>query len=231
MNLDLDVRVPSSGEPRRVDCAGIQILFERSMRGVRVVALESDPIWKAVLGLPETGVIRIAPRLPRHPLEWELESRVLLVPGGRVRGWLKVPVLLHLFWVEPGRDPLPLAVLPDASLKTGWREEGGYFHPWSAPLSEGPWGGRTLPSRRCWVRVVLEQSSEGGPEAFPIERLGLHFEGLSPKRLRGDLIGPCVRWTRGPGGGQRLRLLPEWGNGDLPQRPIRSAVRKEAAPR
>lgn len=208
MHVDLRFEPPAAGRTQRLELAGVQWLVERARGGVRVVALDGEPLWKAILGLPAAGRLSVFARFPAAPLEWEPSHPLLLAPGGALRGWLVVPLVCGLAWIGADGTERELALLPDPELKQGWREEDGYFHPWRSGLGDGPRGRRALPARRAFCRLAV---LNGGREVERIARLRLPLAGAEPARSRAGLVGPCVRVGLGPRGGTRLRPLPGTG--------------------
>jgi len=203
MGFRLDAPVPSVGRPVRLELLGVQWLFERRAEGVACVAVEESLAYEGLLGLPEDGLLRIEPVLPRHALEVRITSNLVLAPGSRVKGWLALPVEQRISFVD-GDGAQQLLVLEESRLRTGWRDGSGYYHPWTSGFHLQP---RKDLGRRAWVRTFIRNRAADVIEA---DLCRLALGDLDVEVLRGLAIGPGVHWSFGIGGGVRVRPVPRF---------------------
>ena len=202
MALSIDVPLPRSGAPTRLELGGLQWFFERTPNGVRGLALGAEPRWKGWLGLPEgEGQLRLSIRCPGWPLELGFEDEILLAPGGRLRAWVRFPVEQRVELVQGG-ECLELFRLPEEGLRTAWGENGGYFHPWKASLRVG-----TRPDPRhggpgLWCRIFL--ANQGGRTAR-VETLRLDAGEGGLREMGGLYLLAPLRWVFGAAGGPQRR--------------------------
>lgn len=210
MVLTLDVPVPSSAASCQAELCGVQWLLERRRDGVRCVAMDGEVLWEALLGLPEgRSLLRIRATVPRHPLEVELASETVLAPDGRVSGWIDAPLEFVLSVVDTSDETQEqeLHVLEDKQLRTAWREQEGYHHPWRVALRRKP----RKDARRMWLRMSIKNL---GREPWRPQRCRLLLYGQELRALRDLVLGPRVAWTSAADESVRLLPLPGSGSAD-----------------
>lgn len=204
MALKVEVPPPTSAKPVQVELCGVQWLLERRSDGVRCVATDGGVLWEGMIGLPGERVrLELEARPVQDPIELTLTSEVVLASGGRVRGWVTLPLELRLLACGAVGGTQELVALGDGELRTGWREEDGYYHPYQSALHRAPrreWSGR---SRVVWVRMFLENRGETSVRP---DRCRLDLSGHAMWLLRGLPLGPRVNWRFGDR--DELRVLP-----------------------
>ncbi len=205
MALSANVPLPAWARPVRCQLCGVQWVLERRADGVHCVASDGAVLWEGMLGLPENDAeltLEVMP--PRYPIELELESHIVLAPGGEVRGWIAVPLETRLLWSGAGAVD-ELVRLEPPGLRVGWRDGEGYHHPLVARLSKAP---RAERGERClWLRAYF---SNRGPETVRPQRCRLSLASIRLRRMRGVVVGPRVTWVFGIRGGVRVTELPGW---------------------
>lgn len=106
-----------------------QVVVERGRSGVTLLAHDGRAQRRWFVGAPEGGVLDLRVRVPRYPVQVRLLETVTLVPGGRLRGYVSVPLPHEVMWRGHNGSPLVVAELLPSGLKTAWvGGEDGYEH-------------------------------------------------------------------------------------------------------
>ncbi len=218
MLYSLDAPGPRLGEPLRLEFGGLSWLLERNRQGVHCrVQSDIDAApglrFEGLLGMPEEGCwLRFDAMAPAQPVELGITTDLALMPGGQVRGYLGLPLVLRLsaLTMEPRRvgeqvEGMELLRLPEPGLRLGWREREGYFHPWKSPLLARPGDGGPQDASRLWLRARLHNHSE---EVVRTRRCRIELEGLEARLLRRYAFAPAMDWSLGPRSTITFRHLP-----------------------
>lgn len=219
MLYSLDAPGPRLGEPLRLEFGGLSWLLERNRQGVHCrVRSEVDAAdevrFDGLLGMPEEGCwLRFDAMAPEQPVELSITTDLALMPGGQLRGYLGLPLILRLsaLTLEPRRadetvEGMELLRLPEPCLRLGWREREGYFHPWESGLLARPGEGGPRDASRLWLRTRLRNESE---EVVRTRRCRIALAGLEARLLRSHAFAPAMDWRMGPQGGITFRPLPD----------------------
>ena len=190
---------PREGRPVQLALGERQVVLERRFGGVLLVSHDGAQVTERVLGLPQGGGhLELEARPPDHPLELELTTDILLLGGGRVRGYLPLPVHWHLMF--HGLDgSVRLQSFAPPGLRLLWRdggERGGYALRCSAPLVARP-GGPVGDASLCWLPVRIQNR---GFSALRPPRLELR---VVPEELwvaRGRILARPRRFVLGVDG-------------------------------
>src|SRR5690606_8326669 len=123
--------LPALGARVRFSKGPLELVIERHHGGVCVLTPHSDAQKRHYLGIPPGGRLELHARPPEFRVRVRLLDRVTLAPGGRLRGYVVVPLPHRLiFRREDGRSEPLLDVVP-TELQTSWMGEGkdgGYLH-------------------------------------------------------------------------------------------------------
>jgi hypothetical protein len=214
LSVDLPVPVRGVAQVRLLD---FEWTLEARPDGLRCMAVADRVRFDGWLGVPAgTACLHVSALPPRFRVEVELESDLVLVPGGAIRGWFDVPLRQRL-WMRGGNGAEhELCVVEDPELRTGWREGEGYYHPWRSAWTSRP-GVPPVPAR-LWLRA---RAVNMGPAVARPRQLRLDLAGRELHLLRGLAIGPGIVWRLGREEEVELRRLPR-----IAARRPRAAVRE-----
>lgn len=129
--LRMTLPIPEVGASTRFVKGPLELHLEHHRGGLCLVLSDKDTPRRHFLGLPRRGVLELHVRAPEHRIRVRLEDRLTLAPGGRLRGYLRVPMPHRLVWRRlNGKAESLLEVLPQ-ELRTSWLgegPEGGYVY-------------------------------------------------------------------------------------------------------
>jgi hypothetical protein len=131
------VELPRPGQTVRVERGRLHLLLEHKRGGFLLVSHDGVHGRRYWLGLPSSGTLELRVRPPEHRILLQVQDMLCLAPGGRLRGYVAVPVLHRLVWVRPDGAAQPLVDLPSPDLQTAWLgegEAGGYAHSAASPF-------------------------------------------------------------------------------------------------
>jgi hypothetical protein len=131
------ITLPPLGETVRVERGRLHLLLEHRRGGYVLVTHDGVHSRRVWLGLPPRGTLELRVRAPDHRVQVQVQEMLCLAPGGRVRGYVAVPVLHRLVWVGPDGQAQELVDLPPPDLHTAWLgegERGGYAHSAASPF-------------------------------------------------------------------------------------------------
>ena len=135
--LRQEIALPPVGDTTRVERGRLHLLLEHRRGGYLLVSHDGVQSRRYWLGLPAAGTLELRVRAPEHRVQVRVHELICLAPGGRLRGYVAVPVLHRLVWVRPDGQAQPLIDLPPADLQTAWLGEGelgGYAHSAASPF-------------------------------------------------------------------------------------------------
>jgi hypothetical protein len=196
MHLELNhlepaaLRLPQAGESCRYRLGALELLLERGRGGYTLLAHDGarSRTWR--LGLDGGGSLWFACRLPRFPLRLRLRETVALAPGGRIRGYVTLPLVPQLLWRQPGEPDAALAELLPAELVAEWdAAHGEVAQQWQTPLLQ-----RLPPPgdlRVAFSPVVLRNPTK---EVQSPTNLPLRVADADLAVCRGHLLAPACRF-------------------------------------
>lgn len=191
------------GQSSRVRLGRLELVLEATRSGYALLCLDGQQARSWSLGLPPTGELRLACRAPRWPLAIALKDPLLVLPGGRVRGYVRVPLVPTLCFLPAIGDEVLVAELVPLELHAEWDEANGtcvqrctsaLLHRLPPPTGEAfavvPW----------WIRNDGRRLQS--PATLPLRlddrelrRCRDHLL-AAPRRLRFDDTGPVVTLPR-----------------------------------
>jgi hypothetical protein len=191
------------GQSARLRVGRLELVLEATRSGFSLLCLDGQQARTWTLGLPREGELRLGCRAPRWPLSVGLRDPLVLVPGGRVRGYVKVPLVPTLLWQREGGTALQVAELVPVELGAEWDEGSGSCilrctspllarlpPPSGEPCAIVPWA-----LRNDGTRVQ-------SPETLPLQLVDRELRRCrghllaTPRRLRFDDSGPVVTLVR-----------------------------------
>jgi hypothetical protein len=191
------------GQSSRVRLGRLEVVLEATRSGHSLLCLDGQQARTWSLGLPPTGVLRLAWRAPRWPLAIALKDPLLLLPGGRVRGYVRVPLVPTLWFERAEGEELVVAEIVPGELSAEWDQGSGTCvqrctspllarlpPPTGESLAIVPWSIRN-DSRRLQCPEVLSMRLEDRE----LRRFRNHLF-AAPRRLRFDDTGPVVTLPR-----------------------------------
>lgn len=124
--------LPEVGEECTFRKGPLELLLRRQHGGLCLITPNEGAQEKRhYLGLPDGGWLELHTRPPAFRVRIRLVDPITLAPGGRLRGYVRVPLPQRLVWCRAdGRQEALLDVVPQ-ELQTSWMGEGadgGYLH-------------------------------------------------------------------------------------------------------
>jgi hypothetical protein len=156
------VLLPPPGATARIERGHLHLLLEHRRGGYLLVTHDGVTSRRYWLGLPAAGTLELRVRPPDHRVHVQVQEMLCLAPGGRLRGYVTVPMLHRLVWVRPDGQAQAMIDLPPADLQTAWLGEGdlgGYAHSAASPFLADRRGVDT--EVRSLVPVSVHNASEG----------------------------------------------------------------------
>lgn len=179
---------PARGAATRVHVGRNELVLERTRGGESLLWSDGREARRFVLGLPSTGALGLELRAPRLPIELVLREALSLAPGGRVRGYVSLPLVPTLVFRDAPTRSRELVQLPPSELQAEWREDRGHCYRWATS-----WLWR-FPYRSGEPRAVLPLwVGNRGTELASPGRLTVDFEDQDLHELRGSLVLPPRR--------------------------------------
>ena len=132
-----EIALPAVGDTTRVERGRLHLLLEHRRGGYLLVSHDGVHSRRYWLGLPSAGTLELRVRPPDYRVQVQVQEVICLAPGGRLRGYVAVPLLHRLAWVRPDGQAQALVDLPPADLQTAWLGEGelgGYAHSAASPF-------------------------------------------------------------------------------------------------
>lgn len=127
--LTLPLPLPAEGEAVRVQKGPWQIVVERVRGGFTLLAHDGQVERRWFVGVPDGGGLVLRSRVPRYPVRVRLGESVTLAPGGRLRGYVGLPLSHEVMWSDPHGALMPVAAMVAPDLETSWLgEAAGYVH-------------------------------------------------------------------------------------------------------
>ncbi len=202
--LRMTMGIPREGERATFQKGPLSLLIESHRGGLCVrtphgndlpndqAADPRTPPKRHFLGLPKDGYLELAVRSPDYRVRVHLTDRLTVVPDGRLRGYLTVPLPHRLSWRRPdGRTDALLEVAPK-ELRTAWLGEGalgGYIHDAHSAFHIDRRGVRADTVALVPVVIINHSDHVLSPEVLTISILDRDIQELdgqiitSPRRL------------------------------------------------
>ena len=133
----MSVPLPQEGETTRIQKGALSLLLRRERGALCLVTRErphdggEEQEKLHYLGLPKHGELQLLARAPEYRVRVRVRDQLTLAPGGRIRGYVAVPLPHRLVWKKPNGRLEPLLDVLPRELKTSWLGEGaggGYIH-------------------------------------------------------------------------------------------------------
>jgi hypothetical protein len=159
---------PSPGSSVRVQFGGSELVLEASRGGHSLLWHDGRESRRFALGLDASGALSLAQRAPRQPLRLVVRETVTLAPGGRLRGYVQVPLVPTILWHPALGEARPLIELPSRELAAEWDDrEGTVMRCTSSLFVRFPMRG---PSVRATLQLRLTNPTSGvaSPAFVPI---------------------------------------------------------------
>ena len=174
---------PQRGGSTRVQLGCNELVLESVRGGHSLLWLDGREARRFALGLDADGLLLLQLRAPRLPICVVPREVLSIVPGGRLRGYLQVPLVPTVVWQPVGGAAVPLVELPPRELGAEWDEgEGARFRCTSSlhvrfPMRSG--------EASAIVPVVLRNV---GDEVVSPGHLPLQLTDEDLEELRGSLV-------------------------------------------
>ncbi len=188
--LIVPVPQPKRGSSERIQLGTGELILESVRGGHSLLWSDGRQARRFALGLADTGHLTLELRAPRLPLRVVTREVITLVPGGRLRGYLQVPLVPTIVWHRDGGPPLVLIELPLRELAAEWDDREGHSYRCPSALHV------RFPMRsgepRAVVPVHLANPGEtvASPPHIPLQLLDAELVALRgsvvviPRRLR-----------------------------------------------
>ncbi len=216
-HLDTPMPVPTAGRSTRLRLGNAELVLERVRGGLTLLAHDGTAARRFTLGVGRGELhLRLLP--PAHPVLVTPRDGIALPPGGRLRGYVLVPLVPTLIFLGNGREGR-LLELPPAELTTEWDEALGAAQRCSSPFLHRlvPGGGTVC----AVVPVVLHNRSR---EVQRPAHLVVHLQPVELRELRGRILAAPRRLVL-TGGGDAATLVRAFPRQDLGWRAAAEAGR------
>ncbi|HEX6811641.1 MAG TPA: hypothetical protein VF384_08470 [Planctomycetota bacterium] len=192
LDLPLVVAVPqpSRGGSVRLQPGSCELVLESVRGGHSLLWSDGRTSRRFALGLIDEGRLTLELRAPRLPVRVITRDVISLVPGGRLRGYLQVPLVPSLVWHREGAQPAVLIELLPRELAAEWDDREG--HSFRSPSSLHARFPMRTGEPRVVVPVVLTNPSANvaSPPHVPLQLMDSELVELrrtvvvKPRRLR-----------------------------------------------
>jgi hypothetical protein len=188
-SLRIPLPRPRRGQSSRIRCGKLELVLESVRGGHVLVSHDGVDGRRWSLGLGDGAQLALVLKVPSYPLGVATRETLALTPGGRVRGYVQVPLVPTVMcWNEDGGEAALIELLPKG-LAAEWEERGGFVQRWVSPfLHRLPQAGEELVAVvPVWVRSLAAEPLGLGeiPIALRNEELreqrGLVF--AAPRRI------------------------------------------------
>jgi hypothetical protein len=196
---------PEPGQSERFRLGHLELVLEPVRGGYSLLCLDGQSARTWTLGLAEQGELWIECRVPQWPLRVALKETLVLVPGGRVRGYVEVPLVPAISWRTADGAVADVAEMLPALLSTEWDDvRGTVTHRWTSPLFQ------RIPPAGAEARAVVPLALANcgprmqSPESLPVQLTHGELQSCrghlvaSPRRLRFDADGQLQTTVRRP---------------------------------
>jgi len=118
--------LPPRGASTRLRLDGLELVLEQQRASLSLLCLDGAEARTWTLGLGDDGQLLLQCRAPRFPLAVTLPNPLTLMPGGRVRGFVQMPLVPTILWRRSGAAGQPdqvVAELLPRILAAEWDEQ------------------------------------------------------------------------------------------------------------
>jgi len=166
ISLRMPLPLPLRGQSTRVRVGTNELVLESVRGGYSLLWSDGRSARRYALGLPDGGAMELRFRAPKFPLRVVPRDVVVLVPRGRLCGYLHVPLVPTLSWASGHGQVLEVIELAPNELQAEWDE------------SQGPW-------QRCAssLHVRFPMRSGEAKVVVPVRIKNLGRDVLSPPFL------------------------------------------------
>ncbi len=204
--LRMILELPAIGEKAAFRKGPLELRLENHHGGLCVLSGRAESEQRHFLGLPEAGQLELLVRAPEHRVKVLMRDRLTLASGGRLHGYVTVPMPHRLVWRSAKGAVEPLLEVAPKELAMSWLgegPEGGYVHDCGSSFHLERQG--ICADTMAIVPVVLWNDGEHmiTPESLTLsirDRDLREFDGqivTSPRRLRFVDGGPVSEEIRG----------------------------------
>jgi hypothetical protein len=188
--LSVPVPLPARGDSSRIRLGSSDLVLEHVRGGYSVLWSDGRQARRYALGLRADGALELHWRAPRLPVRCLPRDVLSVVPGGRLRGYVQVPLVPTILWVgADGGRQLLIERLP-SELAAEWDDVDGHLF-----RTDSAWHVR-FPMRtgdpRAVVPVILHNDDDAvlSPAHLPLQLLDHELVAMRgsvvmrPRRLR-----------------------------------------------
>jgi hypothetical protein len=116
---------PQRGGSTRVQLGSNELVLESVRGGHSLLWLDGREARRFVLGLDADGELTLQLRAPKLPVRIAPREVLAVVPGGRLRGYLQLPLVPTIVWRSSKGLEATLLELPPRDLAAEWDETDG----------------------------------------------------------------------------------------------------------
>lgn len=116
---------PQRGSSTRVRLGANELVLEAVRGGQSLLWSDGREARKFALGVPTAGDLWLELRAPQAPIRVALREVMAVVPGGRLRGYLQVPLVPTVVWRTVDSAPLTVVELLPRELAAEWDDAAG----------------------------------------------------------------------------------------------------------
>jgi len=116
---------PRRGDSTRVHIGPNELVLEAVRGGHSLLWSDGQQARRYALGLDDDGELALELRAPRLPLRLVCRDVITLVPTGRLRGYVQVPLVPTIVWQPTHGSEATLIELPGRDLAAEWDEQDG----------------------------------------------------------------------------------------------------------
>lgn len=123
--LATEIARPARGGSTRAQCGSYELVFEAQRGGHALLWSDGHEARRFAIGLDDGATLALVLRAPRLPVRVVPRDVVVLAPGGRLRGYVQVPLVPTVVCRSPAAAQHTLLELPTRDLAAEWDEQAG----------------------------------------------------------------------------------------------------------
>lgn len=123
--LSMPLPRPATGDSVRLRFGSSELVLECARGSHSLLWLDGREARRFALGLDRGGTLSLAQRTPRLPVRIAVRETITLAPGGRLRGYVQVPLVPTILWHPPAGAARVLIELPRRELIAEWDDRAG----------------------------------------------------------------------------------------------------------